>query len=148
PSSYVEAPIVVKCDDDPFEDLDEILGDYVNTGKQITGNEITEKHMIVHVVKVDADNESEEERDTKGDYTSGSDSEDSDHDPKHDEVFDDDEHIVEDVRVSMNNSAAFSWRKTPLFFTKCRTPKSLTLEIHHGGCFTQIPSMSYVGGQT
>nr|GEW85681.1 RNA-directed DNA polymerase, eukaryota, reverse transcriptase zinc-binding domain protein [Tanacetum cinerariifolium] len=28
-----------------------------------------------------------------------------------------------------------------------RTPKSLTLEIHHGGCFTSIPSRSYVGGQ-
>ncbi|GKD33845.1 hypothetical protein Tco_1249354, partial [Tanacetum coccineum] len=27
------------------------------------------------------------------------------------------------------------------------TPKSLTLEIHHGGCFTPTPSRSYVGGQ-
>ncbi|GKD14285.1 hypothetical protein Tco_1198692 [Tanacetum coccineum] len=30
---------------------------------------------------------------------------------------------------------------------KRRTPKSLTLEIHHGGCFTPIPSRSYVGGK-
>ncbi|GJS41662.1 hypothetical protein Tco_0566705, partial [Tanacetum coccineum] len=28
-----------------------------------------------------------------------------------------------------------------------RTPKSLTLKIYHGGCFTPIPSRSYVGGQ-
>nr|GEU99754.1 hypothetical protein [Tanacetum cinerariifolium] len=112
--------------------LDEILGDYANTRKQITRNEITGKQMAVHVgnsstvddvldlemlfetegvglvgmfkeVEVDADNESEEESDTEGDYTSGSDSEDLDYDPKHDEVFDDDEHIVEDVHVSMNN---------------------------------------------
>ncbi|GKA62660.1 hypothetical protein Tco_0762179 [Tanacetum coccineum] len=27
------------------------------------------------------------------------------------------------------------------------TPNSVTLEIHHGGCFTPIPSKSYVGGQ-
>ncbi|GJZ84476.1 mutator type transposase [Tanacetum coccineum] len=45
-------------------------------------------------VEVDADNESEEERDT-----SGSDSKDLDYDPKHDEVFDDDEHILKDVPV-------------------------------------------------
>nr|GEZ05502.1 hypothetical protein [Tanacetum cinerariifolium]GEZ19733.1 hypothetical protein [Tanacetum cinerariifolium] len=30
-------------------DLDEILGDYANTRKQITGNEITGKQMVVHV---------------------------------------------------------------------------------------------------
>nr|GEZ23714.1 transposase, mutator type [Tanacetum cinerariifolium] len=28
-----------------------------------------------------------------------------------------------------------------------RTPKLLTLEIHHGGWFTPIPSRSYIGGQ-
>ncbi|GJZ23028.1 hypothetical protein Tco_0560487 [Tanacetum coccineum] len=78
--------------DDPFEDLDEILGDYANTGKQITGDEITGKQMIVHV-----DNESEEESDIEENDISGSDSEDLDYDPKHDEVFDDDEHILEDV---------------------------------------------------
>ncbi|GKB21175.1 hypothetical protein Tco_0855098 [Tanacetum coccineum] len=132
PSSSVEAPIVVECAKDPFEELDNILGDYAHTGKQITGNEITEKQMVVHVgnnstvddvlelemlfetemvclvgkfkeVEVDADNESKEESDTEGDYTSGSDSENLDYDPKHDEVFDDDEHIVKDVHVSMNN---------------------------------------------
>ncbi|GKA85094.1 hypothetical protein Tco_0806748 [Tanacetum coccineum] len=100
--------------DDPFEDLDEILGDYANTRKEITGNEITGKQMVVHVegiglvgkfkeAKVDADNESEEESNTEGDYTSGGNSKDLDYDPKHDEVFDDNEHIVEDVHVSMNN---------------------------------------------
>ncbi|GKB49100.1 hypothetical protein Tco_0899853 [Tanacetum coccineum] len=85
-------------------DLDELLGDYANTWKQITRNEITGKQMVVHVgnsstvddvldlemlfkiegvgpvgkfkeVEVDADNESKEESDTEGDYTS---------DPKHD----------------------------------------------------------------
>ncbi|GJT19291.1 hypothetical protein Tco_0877997 [Tanacetum coccineum] len=81
PSSYVEAPIVVECADDPFEDLDEILG-RIESFKE---------------VEVDADNESEKESDTEADYTSGSNSEDSDYDPEQDEVFDDDEHIVEDV---------------------------------------------------
>nr|GEV11293.1 hypothetical protein [Tanacetum cinerariifolium] len=133
PFSSVEAPIVVECAKDPFEELDDILGEYAHTGKQITRNEITGKRMVVHVgnsstvadvlelemlfetggvgpvekfkeVEVDADNESEEESDTEGDYTSSSDSEDSNYDPKHDEVFDnDDEHIVQDVDVSMNN---------------------------------------------
>ncbi|GJR08002.1 hypothetical protein Tco_0790654 [Tanacetum coccineum] len=139
PASSVEGPIVVESADDPFEDLDEILGDYANTRKQITGDEITGKQMVVHVdnssivddvldlemlfetegvgpigkfkeVEVDANNELEEESDTKGNYTSGSDSEDSDYDPKHDEVFNDDEHIVEDVHVSMNN---FSFTADP-----------------------------------
>ncbi|GKF52098.1 hypothetical protein Tco_0148565 [Tanacetum coccineum] len=43
PTSYVEGPIVVESDD-PFEDLDEILADYENTEDEITG-----KHMVVHV---------------------------------------------------------------------------------------------------
>nr|GEW66993.1 transposase, mutator type [Tanacetum cinerariifolium]GEW80841.1 transposase, mutator type [Tanacetum cinerariifolium] len=59
-------PIVEEIGD-PFDDLDEILCDYANTGKEITENEI-----IVHVEN----------------NTSGSDSEDLDYDPKHDEVFD------------------------------------------------------------
>ncbi|GJS04793.1 mutator type transposase [Tanacetum coccineum] len=149
---YVEAPIIVECAEDPFEELDDILGEYAHIGKQITGNEITRneitrnestrneitgneitgKQMVVHVgnsstvddvlelemlfetegvgpvgkfkeVEVDADNESEEESDTEGDYTMDSDSEDLDYDPKHDDVFDDDEHIVEEVHVNMNN---------------------------------------------
>ncbi|GKB69694.1 hypothetical protein Tco_0931106, partial [Tanacetum coccineum] len=112
PASSVKAPIVVESVE-PFNDLDEILGDYANTGQEITGNEITEKQVVVHVgnsstvddvfdlhmlfkteevgpigkfkeVEVDVDNESEEESD-------------------HDEVFDDDDHVVEDVHVSMNN---------------------------------------------
>nr|GEY28657.1 SIT4 phosphatase-associated protein family, armadillo-type fold protein [Tanacetum cinerariifolium] len=107
PFSYVEAPIVAECVDDPFEDFDEILGDYANTENQITGNEIIGKQMVVHVgnsstiddvldlkmlfetegvgpvekfkeVKVDADNESEKE--------------------------------IEDVRVSMKN---FSFTTDP-----------------------------------
>nr|GEW15226.1 hypothetical protein [Tanacetum cinerariifolium] len=101
PASSVEGLIVVESANDPFEDLDEILDAYANTEK-ITEDEITGKQMVGHIgkfkeVEVDANNESEEESDTEGDYTSGSDSEDSDYDPKHDEVFDDHEHIVEDV---------------------------------------------------
>ncbi|GJT45450.1 mutator type transposase [Tanacetum coccineum] len=147
PSSSVEAPIVVECAEDPFEELDDLLGEYAHIGKQITineitgneitrnesiGNDITGKHMVVHVgksstvdnvlelgmlfetegvgpvgkfkeVEVDADNESEEESDTEGDYTIDSDTEDLDYDPKHDDVFDDDEHIVEEVHVNRNN---------------------------------------------
>nr|GEX21005.1 hypothetical protein [Tanacetum cinerariifolium] len=72
----------------PFDGLDEILGDYANTGKQITRDESTWKQMLVYV---------------EGNDTSGSDSEDLDYDPKHDDVFDDDEHTVEEVHVNMNN---------------------------------------------
>ncbi|GKC10487.1 hypothetical protein Tco_1007269, partial [Tanacetum coccineum] len=129
PSGFVEAPIVVECVEDPFEELDDILGEYAHIGKQITGNEITGneitrnestgneitwKQMVVHVgnsstiddvlelemlfetegvghvrkfkeVEVDADNESEEEGDTEGDYTMDSDLEDLDYDPKKDD---------------------------------------------------------------
>ncbi|GKC44028.1 hypothetical protein Tco_1061750, partial [Tanacetum coccineum] len=108
PASFVEGPIIVESND-PFDGLDEILGDYANTKEEITGEdiireEIIGKQMIVHVeVEVDADNESEEESDIEENDISGSDSEDLDYDPKHDEVFDDDEHILEDVPVSMNN---------------------------------------------
>nr|GEU38352.1 GAF domain-containing protein [Tanacetum cinerariifolium] len=88
--------------DDPFRDLDKILGD-ANTRKQITRDDITGKQMVVHVgnssmvddvldlqmlfeieevgpiekfkeVEVEADNESEEKSDTKENYISGSDS--------------------------------------------------------------------------
>ncbi|GJY48309.1 hypothetical protein Tco_0438265 [Tanacetum coccineum] len=112
-TSSVEGPIVVESADDPFKDLDEILGDYVNTREQVTRDEITGKHMVVHVgvgpigkfkkVEVDADNKSEEDSNTEENDTTDSDSEDLDYDPNHDEVFDDNEHIVEDVHVSMNN---------------------------------------------
>nr|GEZ55697.1 transposase, mutator type [Tanacetum cinerariifolium] len=138
---------VVECAEDPFEELNDILGEYAHIRKQITrneitrneitrnestGNEITRKQMVVHVgnrstvddvlelemlfeiegvgparkfkeVEVDADNELEKKSDTKGDYTIDSDSEDLDYDLKHDDVFDDDEHIVEEVHVNMNN---------------------------------------------
>ncbi|GJV78978.1 mutator type transposase [Tanacetum coccineum] len=109
----------------------EITGNEI-TRNESTGNEITGKQMVVHVgnsstvddvlelgmlfeteevgpvgkfkeVEVDANNESEEVSDTEGDYTMDSDSEDLDYDPKHDDVFDDDEHIVEEVHVNMNN---------------------------------------------
>nr|GEU81303.1 SIT4 phosphatase-associated protein family, armadillo-type fold protein [Tanacetum cinerariifolium] len=53
--------------------------------------------------QVDVDNETEEKSDTEENDTSGSDSEDLYYDLKHDEVFHDDEHILEDVLVSMNN---------------------------------------------
>ncbi|GKB62557.1 hypothetical protein Tco_0918743, partial [Tanacetum coccineum] len=127
PASSMARPIVVESVVDPFDGLDEILGDYANTGKQITGDESTWKQMVVHVgtsstaddfsfrkfkeVEVEADTESEEEEsDTEGNDTSGSDSEDLDYDPKHDDVFDDDEHIVEEVHVNMNN---FSFTADP-----------------------------------
>ncbi|GJW77929.1 hypothetical protein Tco_0139611 [Tanacetum coccineum] len=115
PASFVKGLIVVESADYPFEDLNEILGDYANIRKLITGDEITGKQMLVHVgnsstvddvldlqmlfetegvgpigkfkeVEVDVDNKSEEESDTEGNYTSGSDSEDSNYDPKHDDV--------------------------------------------------------------
>ncbi|GKD62591.1 hypothetical protein Tco_1300100 [Tanacetum coccineum] len=55
-------------------------------------------------VEVEEDTKSkEEESNTEGNDTSGSDSEDLDYDPKHDDMFDDDEHIVEEVHVNMNN---------------------------------------------
>nr|GEW24911.1 hypothetical protein [Tanacetum cinerariifolium] len=130
--SSVEGPIVVESAYDPFDDLDEILYDYENTVKQINRDEITRKKMVFCVgnsstiddmldlqmlfdtegvgpigklreVEVDVDNESEEESDTEGNYTSSSDLEDSDYDPKHDEVFNDDDYIVEHFYVSMNN---------------------------------------------
>ncbi|GKE75727.1 mutator type transposase [Tanacetum coccineum] len=53
-------------------------------------------------VDVDTNNEIEEDSDTKENNTSGSDSEDLDYDPKHDEVFDDNEHICKYVPISMN----------------------------------------------
>nr|GEW76592.1 transposase, mutator type [Tanacetum cinerariifolium] len=109
----------------------EITGNEI-TWNESTRNEITGKQMVIHVgnsstvddvlklemlfetegvgpvgkfkeVEVDAYNESEEESDTEGDYTMDSDSEDLDYDPKHDDLFDDDEHIVEEVHVNMNN---------------------------------------------
>nr|GEW82121.1 zinc finger BED domain-containing protein RICESLEEPER 2 [Tanacetum cinerariifolium] len=46
PSSSVEAPIVVECAEDPFEELDDILGEYAHIRKRITGNEITRNEII------------------------------------------------------------------------------------------------------
>ncbi|GKD48487.1 hypothetical protein Tco_1277463 [Tanacetum coccineum] len=100
---------------DPFEDLDEILGDYANTGKHITGDEITGKQMVVYVgnsstVDNVLDLEMIFETEGVGPIEKFKEVEDSDYDPKHDEVFDDGEHIVEDVHVSMNN---FSFTADP-----------------------------------
>nr|GEX77424.1 hypothetical protein [Tanacetum cinerariifolium] len=44
----------IECAEDPFEELDDILGEYAHIGKQITKNkstwnEITRKQMVVHV---------------------------------------------------------------------------------------------------
>ncbi|GJV89778.1 mutator type transposase [Tanacetum coccineum] len=92
PASFVARRIVVESVIDPFDGLNEILGDYANTGKQITRDESTWKQMVVYVgtnstaddflfgkfkeVEVEVDTESEEEEsDTEGNDTS---------DPKHD----------------------------------------------------------------
>ncbi|GJT92421.1 hypothetical protein Tco_1081266 [Tanacetum coccineum] len=49
PASSVARPIVVESVVDPFDGLDEILGDYANTRKQITRDESAWKQMVVHV---------------------------------------------------------------------------------------------------
>ncbi|GKA17125.1 hypothetical protein Tco_0696962 [Tanacetum coccineum] len=114
PASSVEGTII-KETVDSFDGLNEILGDYANTGEEITG-----KQMIVHIsnsstvknvvdndmlfkteavdpignfkgVEVDIYSKTEEEGDIEENDTSDSDSEDLDYDPKHNEVFDDDE---------------------------------------------------------
>ncbi|GJZ83674.1 mutator type transposase [Tanacetum coccineum] len=120
-------PMFVVESADPFEDLDKILEDYANTR-----DEITRKQMVVHVGNSSTVDDvldlqmlfetkrlvilgsskkwrwkqimNQKKRLTqKKKYTSGSDLEDFDYDPKHDEMVDDDEHIVKDVHVSMNN---------------------------------------------
>ncbi|GJV85984.1 transferase, chloramphenicol acetyltransferase-like domain protein [Tanacetum coccineum] len=53
PSSYVEAPIIVECAEDPFEELDDLLGKYIHIEKQITRNEITVQVSSVNVVDID-----------------------------------------------------------------------------------------------
>ncbi|GKD61234.1 hypothetical protein Tco_1298743, partial [Tanacetum coccineum] len=86
----------------------------VHVGNSYTVDDVLELEMLFETegvgrvgkfkeVEVDADNESEEESDTEGDYTMDSDSKDFDYDPKHDDVFDDEEHIVEEVHMNMNN---------------------------------------------
>ncbi|GJY73702.1 hypothetical protein Tco_0478133 [Tanacetum coccineum] len=49
PASSMARPIVVESAIDPFDGLDEILGDYANTRKQITRDESTWKQMVVHI---------------------------------------------------------------------------------------------------
>ncbi|GJU69080.1 mutator type transposase [Tanacetum coccineum] len=102
-ASSVARPNVVESDVDPFDGLDEILGTS-STADDFSFGKFKE-------VEVEANTESkEEERDTKGNDTSGSDSEDLDYDPNHDDVYDDDEHIVKEVHVNMNN---FSFTADP-----------------------------------
>nr|GEX88743.1 hypothetical protein [Tanacetum cinerariifolium] len=133
PACYDKGPIVVETDD-----LDEILGDYANIRKEITG-----KEKIGHVeVKVDTDNETKEEStesDIKENDTSGSALEDLDYDLKHDEVFDNDEHILEDTLVKISDPDEATQYG-------CNS-KSVSFVIHHNGCFTPTPSRFYVGGQ-
>ncbi|GJU16710.1 hypothetical protein Tco_1144676 [Tanacetum coccineum] len=88
-------PIVVESAVDPFDGLDEILGT-----SSTTDDFSFEKFKEV---EVEADTElKEEESDTEGNDTSGSDLKDLDYDPKHYYVFDD-ENIVEEVHVNINN---------------------------------------------
>ncbi|GKC94476.1 hypothetical protein Tco_1159918, partial [Tanacetum coccineum] len=86
------------------EDLDEILGDYANTGKQIIGDEITGKQLVVHIGNCSTVNDVLDlemlfETEGVGPIGKFKEMEDSDYDPKHDEVFDDDEHIEDDLDV-------------------------------------------------
>ncbi|GKA98549.1 mutator type transposase [Tanacetum coccineum] len=48
---YVEAPIVVECAEDPFEDLNDILGEYAHLRKQITGNEMENEITIMRALE-------------------------------------------------------------------------------------------------
>ncbi|GJZ92301.1 hypothetical protein Tco_0664366 [Tanacetum coccineum] len=81
---------------DPFEDLDKILEDYENTGDEITGkqmvlhvgnsstvDDVLDLHMLFKTERVGPIGKFKE--------------------VEHDDVFDDDEHIVKDVPLSMNN---------------------------------------------
>ncbi|GJZ50516.1 hypothetical protein Tco_0604706 [Tanacetum coccineum] len=101
PNSSVEGPIVEETDD-PFDGLDEILGDYANTREDITG-----KHMIVHVgnsstVENVLDYDMIFETEGVGRMRFQRSGEDFYYDPKHDEVFDDDdEHILENSISSL-----------------------------------------------
>nr|GEY18727.1 transposase, mutator type [Tanacetum cinerariifolium] len=100
-----------ECAEDPFKELDDILGEYAYIGKKITGNEITRnkstrneitrKQMVVHVgnsFTVDDVLELEILFETEGVGPVRKIKE-----VEHDDVFDDDEHIVKKVHVNMNN---------------------------------------------
>ncbi|GKE45377.1 hypothetical protein Tco_1472661, partial [Tanacetum coccineum] len=74
PSSSVVAPIVVECAEDPFEKLDDLLGNSSTVDDVLELGMLFETEGVGLVgkfkeVEVDADNESEEESDTEGDYT-------------------------------------------------------------------------------
>ncbi|GJW33786.1 hypothetical protein Tco_0053818, partial [Tanacetum coccineum] len=51
------------------------------------------------------------------------------------------------VKLSVDLNEPKDSSKTDKAAQNCRTLKSLTLEIHHGGWFTPTPSRSYIGGQ-
>ncbi|GJW79001.1 zf-CCHC domain-containing protein [Tanacetum coccineum] len=51
------------------------------------------------------------------------------------------------VKLSVDLNEPKDSSKTDKAAQNGRTPKSLTLEIHHGGWFTPTPSRSYIGGQ-
>nr|GFA76153.1 transposase, mutator type [Tanacetum cinerariifolium] len=51
------------------------------------------------------------------------------------------------VKISFDLNEPKDSSNTDKAIENGRTPKSLTLEIYHGECFTPIPSRSYVGGQ-
>nr|GEU58094.1 hypothetical protein [Tanacetum cinerariifolium] len=124
PASSVEGPIVVESADDPFEDLDEIL---------------------VQKVKVEADNESKEESNTKENYTSGSDSDDSNYDPNHDEVFDDDEHIVEDVHYVVNiDTRVCSCKKWELTRIPCKHVVAAIYNMSENSMGVAIPNKGFM----
>ncbi|GJU98347.1 hypothetical protein Tco_1327618 [Tanacetum coccineum] len=51
------------------------------------------------------------------------------------------------VKLSVDLNEPKDSSKTDKATQNGRTPKSLTLEIHHGRWFTPTPSRSYIGGQ-
>ncbi|GJX20469.1 hypothetical protein Tco_0223146 [Tanacetum coccineum] len=55
--------------------------------------------------------------------------------------------ILTDSKVKDDLNDPKDSSKTDKAAQNGRTPKSLTLEIHHGGWFTPTPSRSYIGGQ-
>ncbi|GJX44845.1 mutator type transposase [Tanacetum coccineum] len=79
---------------------------YTTSSTSSTADDFSFRKFKEVEVEVDTESEEEEEEEeinTEGNDTNGSDSEDLDYDPKHDDVLDDDEHIVEEVHVNMNN---------------------------------------------
>nr|GEV65092.1 transposase, mutator type [Tanacetum cinerariifolium] len=119
PASSLEGPIVVESVDDPFGDLDEILGNSSTVDDVLDLQMLFKTKEVGHIrkfkeVEVEADNELEEESDIEENYTSVSDLEDLYYDPKHDEVFDDDERIIKDVHANNLDDEIDSERRIQL----------------------------------